>query len=198
MLDLLEKKLTMKSLKKALIVEKAKWKSFMNKKSEKRALVEQENRESKSDSDQKRRILENYYNYDIQNHRAVDCRKLKKNEKSRIDHAIDLMTREDSMMNRAIQRKTIMMWILNFEASSYMIMKRNIFRNYETLKKSTVVTIDDEETLMTERVRLIFMKLNKKHESQTIELRNALYVSRLRHNLLSIYRVMREECSIIF
>jgi hypothetical protein len=65
MLDFLEKKLTVKSLEKALIVEKAKRKSFANEKSEKRALVEQENRESKSDSGQKRRILENYYNYDI-------------------------------------------------------------------------------------------------------------------------------------
>src|SRR4051812_42418122 len=79
-----------------------------------------------------------------------------------------------------------------------MTMKRTIFYRYVTLKKPLNVIISDGEVLTTEDVRSIYLKLTKEHGSQLLELNNTLYVLKIRHNLLSIYRATKAGDTISF
>ena len=79
-----------------------------------------------------------------------------------------------------------------------MTMKRATFHSYVELRKSIIITIDDETTLKAEEVRSIFLQLKQQHDDQIVKLKNTLHVSEISHNLLSANRVVREDSTIIF
>jgi hypothetical protein len=91
-----------------------------------------------------------------------------------------------------------MIWIVDSGVSFYMTMKRKAFQRFEALKKLITITIGDDEILSVERVRSVFLDVRRQEENRTIELKNTLYVSRLRPNLLLIERVARTNNRIIF
>jgi hypothetical protein len=77
-------------------------------------------------------------------------------------------------------------------------MERKAFQRFEALKESITITIGDGEILPVEGVGSVFLDVRRQEGNRTIELKNTLYVPRLRHNLLSIERVARTGSTIIF
>ena len=77
-------------------------------------------------------------------------------------------------------------------------MEREAFHRYIPLTKTVQITIGDEEMLAAEGVKSIYLQLNNPYNEQRIELRNTLYIPRLRHNLLSIYKVNKTKEIITF
>ena len=76
--------------------------------------------------------------------------------------------------------------------------EKETFYSYEALKELLTITIEDGEILDVKGVGSIYLELTKEHNNQLIELKNVLHVSRISHNLLSIYKIVKAGSTITF
>jgi hypothetical protein len=156
---ILNKQSTLEALEKALMIEEVKRKmtgieTAVNEKGEEKALV---GNEKNGQVGRERQFNDECFYCHKKEHKKMNCRTKKTDEKknfSKEEHkpgqALGLVAQEKSDNPDQV-------WILDFEASSHMTMKRTAFHTYIALNKPTIIIIEDETTLKTESVGSVFL-----------------------------------------